>query len=357
MASKSAQRVFLWVAVIALLVLSALSVTGALLGPARARTMFTSLPGTIGWAFLALLLLVGFGTFLALRRRFGLAAMHLGALMILVGSAVGSPEVHALWHAPNPGQIHRGYIVIESEMTRTRTDVYDDSLGAPVAELPFAIAMTDFQETYHLPPDGHWTVMFEFHQDGMIYQMPVNTASDSSQVMPAGDLTLTVLNVRPAVYEYDDNEGIQQVDPFFIELVATHDGRQTPIPPQQSPNDTSAFWVSFEPLYPTRDAWVASGTPILEIAGPVAALRDQRVELTLQDLAGQTHIGTVAANEPFWHAGYLFYLEGVDPESGMAVLSVVSDTGWSLTWSGLMVLLAGSVWYGWSVLFRRGGTN
>jgi hypothetical protein len=354
MASKTAQRVFLWLAITTLVALAGLAVVGAFLGFVRARELFTSFPMRIGWAAFGALLIASFGAFLALRRKFGLAAMHVGVIMILVGSMLGSPEAHDLWNPTEAGRIHRGLVVAEAEMTRTHTTVYDEELIAQIGEFPFAMAATDYRKTYHLPLDGSWNVAFELHVDGATYQMPFDLTSREPQPVPTTDLSFEVRSVQPAVYARNDEGDIKQAEPFSVQLVCTREGVTYEMPPITTQDRPAAFGWSLQPLYSDAGSWVIAGSPLLVLSPPSLGLKQHRAELTIQDITGETHTYYVAPNEPFWHGGYVFYFREFNPQTRFVLLEVVADTGWSLTWAGFMVLLAGSVWYGWSGVWRRG---
>ena len=348
MASRLAQRTFLWTALAALVALAALAVVGAFLGAREARELFTSLPLRIVWIGLAVLLLAGFGVFLTLRRKLGLAAMHLGTVMVLVGSLVGSPEAHELWGS----KIARGLVIVGPTMDQLRTPVADGFINI-IGELPYAISATAYREEYHPPQDGPWDVKFEIHLNGVTYQALLEPTPNIPQPIPYTDMVFEVRHVTPELFTRRNDGSVELAETFALELIFRRGDMEYDLPTITTSDGRDTFWCSLEPFYPNSAAWAEAGTPLLEISAPALPRKQRHVDLAILDGAGEMTTGTLSINKPFWHAGYLFYFNAIDTESGRVMLTLVSDSGWAMTWAGMMILLAGTAWYGWAGLVVR----
>ncbi len=139
----------LWLTLGALGVLAAVSVVGAFLGAERARAMFNSLPLVVFWILLAGLLVAGFFWMPRLVRSPGLAAMHLGALLVLVGGMGGSDLGHRLAaRLFGVTKVPHGYMAIEEG---DATDaVRDGKTGEVIGRLPFRVGLEKFRIEYYL---------------------------------------------------------------------------------------------------------------------------------------------------------------------------------------------------------------
>ena len=90
------KRAVLWAALIAVILLTLLSIYGAFIGADRARAFFTSLPLAVYWLALIALLVAGIVLFRRLLRVPSLLLMHLGCILVLLGAMWGSNGGHAL---------------------------------------------------------------------------------------------------------------------------------------------------------------------------------------------------------------------------------------------------------------------
>ena len=90
------RRILMWCVLLGILLLVALSVLAAFLGPVLAKAMFNSAPLVVLWAILAVMLAVGLFAWKKMIRSPGLLAIHLGCLLVLLGGMWGSDLAHAL---------------------------------------------------------------------------------------------------------------------------------------------------------------------------------------------------------------------------------------------------------------------
>jgi cytochrome c biogenesis protein ResB len=125
-----------------------LVVFGAFLGAERAKALFNSPPLWPVWAVLALALLAGFFVFAAKLRNPGLAALHAGCLLILLGSFWNSRAGHAF--AARLGcadKIPWSYLVLhEGELGNL---VWDETLAQPLGRLNFGVRLDKFGMDYY----------------------------------------------------------------------------------------------------------------------------------------------------------------------------------------------------------------
>jgi len=149
------RTIVMWLVEAGLALLVVLAIVGAFLGAERAKTLFNSLPLMVFWGILGLLLVGGFAVYPCLVKRPAGLAMHLGALLILVGAMWGSDGAHAL-RADLLGskKIASGFMGI-TEGTRENRVLAPDGRTV-VGELPFDLALRDFWIDYYEMPGRRW---------------------------------------------------------------------------------------------------------------------------------------------------------------------------------------------------------
>lgn len=154
-----------------------LVIFGAFLGAERAKALFNSPPLWPVWAVLALALLAGFFVFAAKLRNPGLAALHAGCLLILLGSCWNSRAGHAF--AARLGladKIPWSYLVLhEGELGNL---VWDETLAQPLGRLNFGVRLEKFGMDYYPQRSA------EFEPAVKQYRSAV-TLDTGAQVFPA----------------------------------------------------------------------------------------------------------------------------------------------------------------------------
>ena len=86
----------LWLTLLTLGILLGLSVISSFLGFQKAGFLFNTAPAVFYWLFFVCLLLTGLLIFPSLLRKPGLFLIHLGCVVILLGSMWSSPKGHLL---------------------------------------------------------------------------------------------------------------------------------------------------------------------------------------------------------------------------------------------------------------------
>ncbi|MCX7008020.1 MAG: cytochrome c biogenesis protein ResB [Kiritimatiellaeota bacterium] len=125
-----------------------LVIAGSFLGAERAKELFNSPPLWPLWGVLALALLAGFIIFVTQMRNPGLAALHAGCLLILLGSFWNSHAGHTF--AARLGladKIPWSYLVLrEGEQANV---VWDETLNQPLGQLPFSVRLNKFSMDFY----------------------------------------------------------------------------------------------------------------------------------------------------------------------------------------------------------------
>jgi len=362
------RRVVLWAALVFIAALFILSVYGSFLGAEKARAVVNTPPVGIYWVLFIVLLAVGILLFKRLLRSPGLLAMHLGCILVFCGGLWASKAGHRLQatvlgrHKIPSGRvrIYEGlsenrvvdqqalvaYVpepnnnVLLYEFTPEGEWVHDDQ-GRPIVvgpddprvfTLPFDIHLEDFRLEYYDPPQLY--VETEAGQDWQID--PVERGAQYN-LGEAG--VLTILDV------YDNFK------------VANHNGQMVPYD-DPGPGSNPAVWVQIDMPDGTQERhfvfaqfpghqrddqkftlhYTAGGGMIKDYFSDLQIIQDGRVVLEK----------TIEVNDPLHYGGYHFYQSGYDPHGRYTVLSVTSDSGLPLVWTGYILLVAGIIWHQWA---------
>lgn len=125
-----------------------LVIAGSFLGAERAKELFNSPPLWPLWGLLTLALLAGFIVFATQMRNPGLAALHAGTLLVLLGSFWNSHAGHAF--AAQLGFANKlpwSYLVLrEGEQGHV---VWDETLAQPLGRLPFDVRLNKFSMDFY----------------------------------------------------------------------------------------------------------------------------------------------------------------------------------------------------------------
>ena len=135
-----------WTAFACLMALVVFCTAGAFMGAARARGLFLSVPAVVCWLGLAAALLAG-----AVRwwRSPGMAALHLGAALVLLGLCAGSDIGHrTLDGIEGRTTIHKGRMLIPEGAADDRVI---DLTGTDIAHLSFQIRLDRFAIERYTP--------------------------------------------------------------------------------------------------------------------------------------------------------------------------------------------------------------
>ncbi len=160
---KSLRRVLLWTVLATTAALTVLSVAGAFRGAQRAAALFNSAPLIAFWILLVGSLAAGFFAFKRLIRSPGLLSMHVGALLILLGSMYGSAKGHEVANRLfGSRKVQSGYVVVrEGKASNSIIDGEQSEIG----RLPFSVHLKDFWLEHYEPEGGGWNLFVQVPGD------------------------------------------------------------------------------------------------------------------------------------------------------------------------------------------------
>lgn len=312
-----------------------LSIFGAFLGAERAKEFFTSAPLVVYWGVFALTLVAGFVVFARMRRDLGLAAMHLGFLLIMVGFAMGSGAGHR-WAARAPGgeRIPWSYLPIRVGAT-TRT-VWDRALRRDLGRLPFAVRLDAF-EIEHYPPSAEPPPLFLgalAHAHGASHG---NWQAQPLKWKPGRAVQLPGTPIRMRVLEFTTPDADVPLS-VRVALDAGGEPREETL--------VCAAGAPFARLALSRlfpELRELDPTASLLLAPPAPAARTYRSRVTVFE-DGRERSAEILVNRPLRVAGYHLYQHswGEQPELH-SILLVVSDRGLNVVYAGFVLLGAGPI--------------
>jgi hypothetical protein len=322
------RRAVLWAALIAVILLTLLSIHGAFLGAERAQAFFNSLPLAVYWFALAALLVVGVAVFRRLLQIPALLLMHLGCVLILLGGMWGSKAGHVMQKQLfGIDKVVRGQLrmKIGDQEPKSRIEVED---GNSVRELPFAVRLRDFRMEYYEPGE-----IIIRTGAGRIWRLPAKPGEQVSLGEP-GRLTVqkSFRNFKLRA------EGDKQVpydapgdsNPAVQVVVEKSDGTTTSgyIFENFAPIFTKA--VGFEPTYQK-------------------AIKDYISEVEVVAEGKTVAAKAIEVNHPLHYGGYHLYQHSLDEDNAgqYTILEVVSDSGLNVVYGGYVMLIAGVFWHFW----------
>ncbi|TFG42203.1 MAG: hypothetical protein E4H48_04985 [Syntrophobacterales bacterium] len=197
---RKIRRLVMWVALLALVALTILSIVGAFKGTTEARKLFNSIPMAVYWFAVVALLVAGLCLFKRLIRSPGLLAAHVGPLLILAGGMYSSDAGHqfardVLGSEKTPD----GYIPLRVTGDSSN-ELLDGSYRNTVGYLPFSLAMEKAWEEYYIP----WQLVLVpapvAREDGTLIprsQELIDWAVGQEVALPHTAVTLKVLDYLP----------------------------------------------------------------------------------------------------------------------------------------------------------------
>jgi len=326
------RRAVLWAALIAIVLLTVLSIYGAFLGAERAQAFFNSLPVTVYWFALAALLVVGIVLFRRLLRVPSLLMLHLGCILILAGGMWGSNAgFHVQKQLFGLDRIPKGLLklAISEQTPQNRVTVEDSN---EIRELPFSIRLKAFRLEYY--PAGHLLI----RHNEQTWQLPAEAGAQVA-LGELGKLTIEQVfeNFKLAAQEgkhvvYDAPGGF---NPALRVRFEKPDGTAV----------AGLVFTQFEPMFPE---------PVnLTLSYPRTrprAIKDYISELEVVQDGKVVAAKAIEVNHPLHYGGYHFYQHALDEdEHGQyTILQVVSDAGLNLVYGGYALLVAGIFWHFWA---------
>lgn len=326
----------MWMALWAIGLLTILAVLGSFRGAENAKLFFNSIPLAVYWIGLAVLLIAGFIAFPRLLHKPGPLMIHAGCLLVVAGGMWGSQAGHKFAGLLFGTQkIPNGYMIIsEGDSTsHVTTRDFDRHLG----ELPFSVKLKDFRVEYY-EPDRQFVPRLNIKtHDGREFQYPVKVGEEISLGPENGKLKIVrifknfkirIENGKKIVVD----EGDEAENPAVKIEIEVPDGNSF----------TRYVFERFDSNHPHDKLQLSflSHEPqiIRDYFSDVAIIVDGK------EVTGKS----IEVNKPLHYGGYHFYQHSYDSqEHRYTILSVTSDSGLYVVYSGYWLLSLGMLWHFW----------
>ncbi len=315
---------------VVLLLLIGLSIYGAFLGAERAEGFFNSLPLAVYWIFTAVLVIACLFVFRTLSRA-AVFLMHLGTVLVLLGSMAASEKGHLLREAFG-GPVKPVESVMVLHEGESGNELYERSTNQTF-QLPFSLHLTDFAVltypafvTVHLP-------------DGRRESLAGEVGSE---------LTLAETGITIRVVEVFENFKVSFEDGQRRAEDSAEPGRNPAVELAVIGADGSIrrryVFERFAGHTPADDGLGFSyHRPVRDYISRVEVVRDGEV----------VESAAIEVNHPLHFGGFHFYQYSYDDKDHhYTVLKAVSDTGLSVVYLGYGSLCVGVVWYFWLIRLK-----
>ena len=341
---SATRRFFLWAIITTSLILAAASIVSAFFGSAATRTAFSSAPAAAFWLIFMALMVASVAAFPAVRQSPGLLATHVGPLLILAGAIWASPAAHRLrgWltdsYKPPAGRM----VIYQGQSSR---ELFPTEGGA-VERLPFEVALEKFWIEYY--PDEPWLLVMaavdEHDEDEHIHQELVDWQLGQEVALPLCDVTMRVADYR--LVRFSDGPDAWVMPKLAVRLTGD-DTREYAL--QAFPHMPQAT-LPLAGVYADVQAWMDAGMPRLYLLASPTSIKDYRSSLVITDQREPDHVltarKTIEVNSPMHYGGYHFYQYQYDDEAHQyTILSVYSDSGLYVAYTGFAMLCGGMLWH------------
>ncbi|MBA7624396.1 hypothetical protein ES703_31803 [subsurface metagenome] len=321
------RRLVMWAALALIILLIFLSIYGAFLGPDHAKNFFNSLPLTVYWLALALLLIVAIVVFRRLLRVPALLLIHSGCILVLAGAIWGSDVGHNLQRQFfGIDKIAGGRMVIFEGHSENQVVLENDK---QTRELPFYIKLRDFRLEHYKPEYLHVQT-----RQGRAWRIPVKIGSEFSLDPDFGTVTV-VKTFRNFKLTVDGDKRIAIDDP----KPGSNPALEVQIKDPDGATTTKYVFERFPGHIHPEDKFLLSYQRIIR-----DYISELQVIIDTKVLAEKN----IEVNHPLHFGGYHFYQHSYDGQAGQyTVLQVVSDTGLAPVYAGYLMLCAGVFWHFW----------
>lgn len=339
-----------WFALALLFGWAGLSIFGAFLGAEFGKALFNSWPLAVFWFTLAVTLAAGCAVFVKLRRCPGLLGMHLGILLVIVGSMVNSETGHrfaAQWLG-RAGKTPWSYLRLEEG--QTSSVLCDSSLRREIGTLPFEVRLDAFEiEYYPLPAEPPLLLYGVLAPEPDSPHFEWKTRPLKWKPGKVARLADTPVKFRVLEFAAGTEDAPSSVSVEF--LAGDRVQRHELVCPPEEPFARVALY----PIFPGLTNMHRSASLLLARPVPPVKVYRSRIAI-LRD--GREQKAEVRVNHPIRVAGYHLYQQswGSEPEV-YTVLLAVSDSGLWLVYAGFVLLGGGTIWRFWVRALSRRGTE
>ena len=317
----------MWVVLALIVLLIFLSVYGAFIGAERAQDFFNSLPLSVYWVCFTFLLVISFVIFKRLLTVPSLLLIHLGCICVLAGGMWGSEAGHELRRQFfKVDKIRSGRMIIYEGDSENHV-VLDKT--QQTRELSFSIKLEDFRMNYYEPG-----TIFIQTGEGLYRKMPAEVGSELFLGDDLGTVTVKAvfenckISIDSGITKAFEGPGPGS-NPAVEVLVKNPDGSES----------NKYVFERFGSEIHSEDGLHLSY---------VRMVSDYISDLKVINNGKTVAQKSIEVNHPLHYGGYHFYQSSYDDEEGLyTILSVTSDTGLNLVYSGYLILCAGIFWHFW----------
>jgi hypothetical protein len=337
---KKLDRIIMWSAFLAIVLLLVLAVNGAFCGARRAKVIFNSIPLAFYWFGLAVLLIAGLVRFARLHRRPGLFMIHAGCLLVLAGGMWGSETGHRLRNRfLGTRKIANGYMLIPEGSCEKR--LFNEDFEHQLGELPFSIRLKDFRIEYYPTDEKYVPKLHILTQQGRHLQLVAKAGEEISLGQDEGRLEV-IKTFRNFKIRFEDNKKIVTDEEQGGENPAVEVRIELP----DGNSYTRYVFERFGGFGQAED----NRLKLSYISEEPRMIRDYFSDVVVIEEGKEILSKTIEVNHPLHYGGYHFYQHSYDSEAGKyTILSVTSDSGLYLVYSGYWMLCIGVIWQLWLI--------
>ena len=320
------KNIIMHITLILIIALIVLSIIGAFKGDQAAKEFFNSLPIAGYWILFIVILIAGIITFKRLYKNPALLLIHAGCIAVLAGGLWGSAASHKYRHKLQTGDMY----LVNGQITNL---VYIKDSNEPI-KLPFEVQLDEFRIEYY---PGN---LYIKSKTGKSWQLP---AKANSSIELGGNLgTVRIKRVfKNFKIEIKDSNSTAYDDPSpgsnpALEVIITS--------ADKSPKRRFIFAQHSGHIQPGTDLAMTYRSMVRDYISEIKIVKDHKI---IKKKA-------IELNHPLHYGTYHLYqsLFGQDPYTGQmyTVISVVSDDGLYVVYSGYISLCLGIIWQLW---FKR----
>jgi len=332
-------RSIMWMALLAIGLLTILSVLGAFYGAQKAKLFFNSIPLGLYWYGLAVLLVAGFVEFPRILRKPGLFMIHSGCLLVLAGSMWGSQAGHRLGERfLGVRKIPNGYMLISEGNTENR--VTQEDFRQQLGELPFSIKLNDFRLEFYEADEDSVPQLYIQTKEGQYLQLVARAGEEVSLgqgkgklkvLRTFGNFKIQLENGKRIVTDEEQDEENPAVE---VEI--------------EVPDGNSYTRYVFERFEGFSHGEDGDGLQLSYVSQRPRMVRDYFSDVVIIEDGKEKTSKAIEVNHPLHYKGYHFYQHSYDSKAGQyTILSVTSDSGLYAVYVGYWLLCLGVLWQFW----------
>ncbi len=331
-------RGIMWMALLAIGLLTILSVFGAFYGAQKARLFFNSIPLSVYWYGLALLLVAGFVEFPRLLHKPGLFMVHAGCLLVLAGGMWGSEAGHRLVKRfLGIDKIPSGYMIIYEG--HSENNIVTEDLSH-LGQLPFSIKLNDFRLEYYQRDEDSIPQLYIKTQEEQYLQLVAKAGEEVSLGQGGGKLKIVRTFENFKIRIEDDKTIVtdekQQGENPAVEVMI------------EVPDGNSYTRYVFEHFAGFSHGEDEDGLQLNYAPQGQRIIQDYFSDVVVIEDGKEKTSKTIEVNHPLHYGGYHFYQHSYDSEEGKyTTLSVTSDSGLYAVYVGYWLLCPGVLWQFW----------